>query len=218
MIRARRNDCTSGTSPPPFGVHHEHGRPHAMVIPGSRMGSLSGMAPAGSPLRTSSNGGGGGRGNGCLCSGRVRARTFLFFPFSSCFVKLMNDHKTSEYSLPTPDSHAHHHQYTPFVLSASHRHLPPLHPSLPHSHHAHSHLLPKGCQIDGAAFLPFLTFLKIKLSKSSSPAVPCFSSFRSMRTHGGQGGHNAPQQTRATSSRRQTSPTGKRETTKEGEP
>ncbi|KIJ90213.1 hypothetical protein K443DRAFT_15417 [Laccaria amethystina LaAM-08-1] len=32
-------------SPAPFGHHrHEHGRPHAIVIPGSRMGSVSGMA------------------------------------------------------------------------------------------------------------------------------------------------------------------------------
>ena len=60
--RARRNNSISGTSPPPFGVHHGHGRPHAIVIPGSRMGSLSGMAHAGSPLSTSYNGGGGGNG------------------------------------------------------------------------------------------------------------------------------------------------------------
>ena len=32
--RARRNNSISGTSPPPFGVHHGHGRPHTIVIPG----------------------------------------------------------------------------------------------------------------------------------------------------------------------------------------
>ena len=57
--RARRNNSISGTSPPPFGVHREHGRPHAIVISGGRMGSLSGVAHAGSPLSTSYNGGGG---------------------------------------------------------------------------------------------------------------------------------------------------------------
>ncbi|EDR06935.1 uncharacterized protein LACBIDRAFT_299321 [Laccaria bicolor S238N-H82] len=40
--RARRNNNISGTSPPPFGVHHGHGRPHAIVIPGSRMARLVG--------------------------------------------------------------------------------------------------------------------------------------------------------------------------------
>ncbi|EDR06948.1 uncharacterized protein LACBIDRAFT_299352 [Laccaria bicolor S238N-H82] len=129
--RARRNNSISGTSPPPFGVHHAHGhghgRPHAIVIPGSRMGSLSGMAHAGSPLSTSSNGGGAGgagagAGNGWYLAGQSQS-------------------SASEYSLPTPNDH--HQQYTPFVLSSSqdmHHHLPPLHH---HSHHAHSHSLPK---------------------------------------------------------------------------
>ena len=78
--RARRNNSISGTSPPPFGVHHGHGRPHAIVILGSRMGSLSGMAHAGSPLSTSSNGGGGAKGMGGICLGRVKAHKSLFPP------------------------------------------------------------------------------------------------------------------------------------------
>ncbi|EDR06973.1 uncharacterized protein LACBIDRAFT_299430 [Laccaria bicolor S238N-H82] len=40
--RARRNDSIPGISPPPFGVHHGHGRPHVIVIPGSRMARLVG--------------------------------------------------------------------------------------------------------------------------------------------------------------------------------
>ena len=81
---------------------------------------------------------------GGTCLDRVRARKPLF---SLCFVKLMKRNRASEYSLPTPDSHSHHQQYTPFVLSSSqdmHHHLPPLHHAHPHSHHAHSHSLPKG--------------------------------------------------------------------------
>ena len=98
--RARRNNSLSGNSPPPFGVHRGHGRPHAIVIPGSRMGSLSGMAHAGSPLSTSSNGGGGAKGMGGICLGRVKARKPLFSPpFSSCFMKLMNYNRASEYTL-----------------------------------------------------------------------------------------------------------------------
>ena len=97
--RARRNNSLSGTSPPPFGVHRGHGKPHAIVIPGSRMGSLSGMAHAGSPLRTSSNGEE-PKGMGGICLGRVKARKPLFFPpFSSCFMKLMNYNRASEYTL-----------------------------------------------------------------------------------------------------------------------
>ena len=70
--RARRNNSLSGTSPPPFGVHRGHGKPHAIVIPGSRMGSLSGMVHAGSPLRTSSNGGG-AEGNGWYMPGQSQS-------------------------------------------------------------------------------------------------------------------------------------------------
>ena len=75
--RARRNNSISGTSPPPFSVHHGHGRPHAIVIPGSRMGSLSGMAHAGSPLSTSSMEEEEPKG---ICLGRVKACKSLFPP------------------------------------------------------------------------------------------------------------------------------------------
>ena len=85
--RARRDNSISGTSPPPFGVYYGHGRPHAIVIPGSNMGSLSGMAHAGSPLSTSFNGGGGG-GHGWFMLGQSQGSYVPFFPpISSCFVK-----------------------------------------------------------------------------------------------------------------------------------
>ena len=117
-----------------------------IVIPGSRMSSLSGMVHAGSPLSTSSNGGGGG-GNGWFMPGKSQS---LYVSFFSCFVRLMNDNdnRASEYSLPTPHpQHPHHQQYTPFLHSSSqdmHHHLLPLHHSHPHSLHVHSQSLPKG--------------------------------------------------------------------------
>ena len=80
-----------------------------------------------------------GEGMGGICMGRVRARKPLF---TSCFVKLMRRNGASEYSLPTPDSHSHHQQCTPFVLSSSqdmHHHLPALDHTHAHSHHTHSH-------------------------------------------------------------------------------
>ena len=76
--RARRNNSICGTSPPPFfGVHHGNGRPHAIVILGSRMGSLSGMAHAGRPLSTSSNEG--GAGNGWYMPGQSQSSYVSFF-------------------------------------------------------------------------------------------------------------------------------------------
>ena len=66
---ARRDNSISRTSPPPFDVHHGHRRPHAIVIPGSRMGSLS----AGSPLSSSSDGGGSAGGNGWYMDGQSQS-------------------------------------------------------------------------------------------------------------------------------------------------
>ena len=76
--RARRNNSISGTSLPPVGVHHGHGRSHAIVILGSSMGSLSGMAHAGSPLSPSSNEGG-GAGNGWYMPGQSQSSYVAFF-------------------------------------------------------------------------------------------------------------------------------------------
>ena len=136
---------------------------------------------------------------GALCLGRVGARMCLSPPppFSSCFVKLMNDNRASENSLPTPDSHSHpahpHHQrYTPFLLSSSqdmHHHLPPLHHFLPHSHHpqthSHSHSLPKGLDTQAVNVMPFpLRSSTLPKSSSASPAPAaflCLPSFRSTR-------------------------------------
>ena len=73
------------------------------------MGSLSGMAHAGSPLSTSSMEEEEPKGMGGICLGRVKARKSLSPPpFSLCFMKLMNYNIASEYSLPTPDSHSEH--------------------------------------------------------------------------------------------------------------
>ena len=189
------NDSISGTSPPPFGVHHGHGRPHAIVIPGSRMGSLSGMAHAGTPSSTSSNG---GRGNGWYMPGQSQSLYVSFFSFSLCFKKLMDDNKTSVYSLSTPGAHAHPQDYTLRTFSSQdvHRHLPPLQHAHSHSHgRSHSHSLPKGldtsCHLDGVPSLWSVTPSKSSSASPAPNAVPCFSSFCS--TPGRTRGQKVPQ-------------------------
>ena len=139
---------------------------------------------------------------GGICLGRVKARMCLFL-FFSCFVKLMNENRASEYSLPTPDSHSHHQQYTPFVLSSSqdmHHHLPSLHHAHPHSHHAHSHSLPKGLDTQAVnlmglppydALPPQNQAQQVKLPPPSHVSPPAGAHAGG---HGGQGGQQAPQQ------------------------
>ena len=121
----------------------------------------------------------------------------------SCFVKLTNDNRASEYSILTPDSHSHHQQYTPFVLSSSqdiHHHLPPLHHAHPHSHHAHSHSLPKGLDTQAVnlmglppydALPPQNQAQQVQLPPPSHVSPP---SAAHAGGHGGQGGQQAPQQ------------------------
>ena len=127
----------------------------------------------------------------------------VFFFFSCHFVKLMNDNRASEYSLPTPDSHSHHQQYTPFVLSSSqdmHHHLPPLHHAHPHSHHAHSHSLPKGLDTQAVNLMGLPSYdalpsqnqaQQVQLPPPSHVSPP---SAAHAGGHGGQGGQQAPQQ------------------------
>ena len=118
---------------------------------------------------------------GGICLGRVRARMYLFL--FSCFVKLTNENRASEFSLPTPEgSHSHHQHYTPFVLSSSqdmHHHLPPLHHAHPHSHHAHSHSLPKGLDTQAVNLMGLPSYDALPPQnqaqrKSSFPCPPMF--------------------------------------------
>ena len=138
---------------------------------------------------------------GGICLGRVKACLCLFF--FSCFVKLMKKNRASEYSLPTPDFHSHHQQYTPFVLSSSqdmHHHLPPLHHAHPHSHHAHSHSLPKGLDTQAVNLMGLPPYdalpsqnqaQQVQLPPPSHVSPP---SAAHVGGHGGQGGQQAPQQ------------------------
>ena len=126
----------------------------------------------------------------------------VFFPFSSCFVKLMNDNRASEYSLPTPDSHPHpqhphHQQYTPFVLSSSqdmHHHLPPL---PPHAHHAHSHSLPKRLATQAVNLMALPPYDPLPPQNQQAQQVqlppPSHVSPRSAAHRGQGGGHQAQQ-------------------------
>ena len=122
--------------------------------------------------------------------------------FFSCFVKLTNENRASEYSLPTPDSHSHHQQYTPFVLSSSqdmHHHLPPLHHAHPHSHHAHSHSLPKGLDTQAVNLMGLPPYDALPPQNQAQqvqlPPLSHVSPPSAAHGHaGGQGGQQAPQQ------------------------
>ncbi|KAF8880463.1 helix-loop-helix DNA-binding domain-containing protein [Gymnopilus junonius] len=87
--RARRNNSVSGTSPPPFGHHGHHGRPHAIVIPGSTRGQS-------------------GNGQGPGWFGAVSGQSSA----SEYSLPTPADTHPLSHSL----SHSHH-QYTPFSLS-----------------------------------------------------------------------------------------------------
>ena len=114
-----------------------------------------------------------------------------------------NGNRAAEYSLPPRDSHSHHQQYTPFVLSSSqdmHHHLPPLHHAHPHSHHthSHSHSLPKGLDTQAVNLMvlpPYDALPSQNQAQQVQLPLPSHVSPPSTAHAGrhGQGGQQAPQ-------------------------
>jgi hypothetical protein len=178
--RTRRNNGISGNSPPPLGVHHEHGRPHAIVIPANRM-SLSGMAYAGSPLSASSNGGRWG-GNSRFMVGQSQSSSA---PLPSW---LMNDNRASnarlQHRLPSARSLSTIHPL-PTCAPAS-APPPPRELALALAAEGIGHA---SCQLDGAPSVRSVTSPKSSAASPVTPAFPCFFSF----CGGGQGGQQAQQ-------------------------